>query len=90
MGMEIGDVIDIVSLFVCSVSLKSGQLFRALSRLPKGHAFRNLFYPTKDSDRIDEMRCLFVAMGLNALFIVLPHWDNMSWTHMLTHPVTLY
>ena len=22
--------------------------------------------------------CLFVAAGLNAPFIVLPHWDNMS------------
>ena len=30
------------------------------------------------SDRIYEMRCLFVAVGLNARFIVLPHWDNMS------------
>ena len=30
------------------------------------------------ADRIYEMRCLFVTMGLNALFIVLPHWDNMS------------
>ena len=30
------------------------------------------------SDRIYEMRCLFVAVGLNALFIVLPHWENMS------------
>ena len=39
-------------------------------------------------DQIHEMRCLFVAVGLNALFIVLPHWDNMS--HMPTHPVTLY
>ena len=29
-------------------------------------------------DRIYETRCLFVAIGLNALFIVLPHWDNMS------------
>ena len=28
--------------------------------------------------RIFEMRCLFVAVGLNALFIVLPHGDNMS------------
>ena len=39
-------------------------------------------------DQIYGMRCLFVAVGLNALFIVLPHPDNMS--HMLTHPVTLY
>ena len=36
-------------------------------------------------DQIYEMRCLFVAVGLNAHFIVLPHWDNMSQAHMLTH-----
>ena len=41
-------------------------------------------------DRFYEMRCLFVAVGLNARFIVLPHWDNMSLAHMLAHPVTLY
>ena len=29
-------------------------------------------------DQIYEIRCLFVAVGLNARFIVLPHWDNMS------------
>ena len=29
-------------------------------------------------DEIYEMRCPFVAVGLNARFIVLPHWDNMS------------
>ena len=29
-------------------------------------------------DGIHEMRCPFVAVGLNARFIVLPHWDNMS------------
>ena len=29
-------------------------------------------------DGIYEIRCLFVAVGLNAYFIVLPHWDNMS------------
>ena len=41
-------------------------------------------------DRIYEMRCPFVAVGPNARFIVLPHRDNMSQAHMLTHPVTLY
>ena len=41
-------------------------------------------------DRIYEMRCPFVAVGLNARFILLRHWDNMSQAHMLTHPVTLY
>ena len=35
------------------------------------------------------MRCPFVAVRPNARFIVLPHWDNMSQAHMLTHPVTL-
>ena len=44
----------------------------------------------KFGDRIYEMRCPFVAVGLNARFIVLPHWDNMSRADMLTHPVTLY
>ena len=29
-------------------------------------------------DRIYEMRCLFEAVGPNALFVVRPHWDNMS------------
>ena len=42
------------------------------------------------ADRIYEMRCLFVAVGLNARCIVLPHWDNMSLAHMLPHPVTIY
>ena len=29
-------------------------------------------------ERIYEMRSLFVAVGLNALFILLPHLNNMS------------
>ena len=29
-------------------------------------------------DLFYEMRCLFVAVGLNTHCIVLPHWDNMS------------
>ena len=29
-------------------------------------------------DRIYEMRCLFVAVGLNTFLIVLPHWDNIG------------
>ena len=37
-------------------------------------------------DRIYEMRCLFVAVGLNALYIVLPHWDNMSPSHTILTP----
>ena len=41
-------------------------------------------------DWIYEVRCPYVAVGLNAHFIVLPHLDNMSQAHMLTHPVTLY
>ena len=41
-------------------------------------------------DPIYEMRCLFVVVGPNVCFKVLPHWDNMSQAHMLTHPVTLY
>ena len=44
----------------------------------------------RGGDRIYEMRCLFVAVGPNAHFVVLPHWDNMSQAHMLPDPVTLY
>ena len=29
-------------------------------------------------DRIYELRCLLVAVGLNTHFLMLPHWDNMS------------
>ena len=32
----------------------------------------------RGGDRIFGLRCLLVAVGLNACFIVLPHWDNMS------------
>ena len=39
-------------------------------------------------DRINEMRCLFVAAGPNARFIVLPHWDNMS--HYTVTGLTCY
>ena len=41
-------------------------------------------------DEIYVMKCLYVAVGPNARFIVLPHVDNMSQAHMLSHPVTLY
>ena len=34
-------------------------------------------------DRIYEMKCLFVAVGLDACFIVLPQWDNMSQAHII-------
>ena len=36
-------------------------------------------------DRIYEMRCLFVAVGLNTRLIVLSHWDNMSHAHPPSH-----
>ena len=29
-------------------------------------------------DQLYEMRCLIVAVGPNAHFVVLPHWNNMS------------
>ena len=39
----------------------------------QGHAFRKLFHAAGGGDRIYEMRCLFVAVGPNGRFIVLPH-----------------
>ena len=52
--------------------------------------FSQVVLRQRGGDRIYDMRCLFVAVGPNAHFIVLPHWDNMSQAHMLTRPVTLY
>ena len=52
--------------------------------------FSQVVLRRRGGDRIYEMRCLFVAVRPNARFIVLPHWDNMSQAHMLTHPVTSY
>ena len=57
----------------------------ALSGLPQGHAFHTLVLRHRGGDCIYDVRCLFVTLGLNALVIVLPHWDNMSLSHMLTH-----
>ena len=58
--------------------LTSGQLvissFQTTSRL----CFSHFVLYSRGGDRIYEMRCPFVAVGLNALFIVLPHWDIMS------------
>ena len=32
----------------------------------------------RGGDRIYKVRSLIVVVGLNALFIVLPHWDNIN------------
>ena len=46
--------------------------------------FASCLLRRRGGDRIYKMRCLFVAVGPNARFIVLPHWDNMSQANMLT------
>ena len=56
-------------------SLTSGQLVNEL--FPECTSSQ-VVLRRRGGDRIYEMRCLFVAVGINALFIVLPHWDNMS------------
>ena len=76
-------------LFVCWISLSSGQLIIELFPDCTRSCFSQVVSHRRGGDRIYEMRCLFVAVGPNARFIVLPHWDNMSYAHMLTHPVTL-
>ena len=60
--------------FVCGISLTSGQLVSEL--FPD--CTRSCFSQIVLRHRGYEMRCLFVAVGPNAGFIVLPHWDNMS------------
>ena len=67
-----------VCLFVCGISLTSGQLFNELFLDCTRSCFSQVVSRRRGGDRIYEMRCLFVAVGLNARFIVLPHWDNMS------------
>ena len=65
-------------LFVCGISLTSGQLVSELFPDCTRSCFSQVVLRRRGDDRIYEMRCLFVAVGLNARFIVLPHWDNMS------------
>ena len=43
-----------------------------------------------EQEILNEAIWIFVAVGLNAHFIELPYWDNMSQAHMVSHPVTLY
>ena len=62
------DWVDVDCLFVCGISLTSGQLISEL--FPD--CTRSCF------SQVVSMRFLFVAVGPNARFIVLPHWDNMS------------
>ena len=64
-------------LFVCLWD-KSGQLFNELFPDYTRSCFSQVILGLRGGDRIYEMRCLFVAVGPNARFIVLPHWDNMS------------
>ena len=65
-------------LFVCGISLTSGQLIIELFPDCTRSCFSQVVSRRRGGDRIYEMRCLFVAVGPNARFIVLPHWDNMS------------
>ena len=72
------DNTQVVCLFVCGISLTSGQLIIELFPDCTRSCFSEVVLCRRGGDRIYEMRCLFVAVGPNARFIVLPHWDNMS------------
>ena len=65
-------------MIVCGISLTSGQLVNELFPDSTRSCFSQVVLHRRGSDRIYEMRCLFEAVGPNARFIVLPHWDNMS------------
>ena len=67
-----------VCLFVCGISFTSGQLVSELFPDCTRSCFSQVVLRRRGGDRIYEMRRLFVAVGPNARFIVLPHWDNMS------------
>ena len=77
--------------FVIKWLLESGVIFTAKTSLDVYSLSREQIWTFSVfgwSNLWDEVP--MVAVGLNALFIVLPHWNNMSYAHMLTHPVTLY
>ena len=63
----------IVCLFVCGISLTSSQVINELFPDCTRSCSLQVVLRRRGGDRIYEMRCLFVAVGLNALFIVLPH-----------------
>ena len=63
-------------LFVCVISLTSGQLISELFHDCTRSCFSQVVLRRRGGDRIYEIRCLFVAVGPNAGFIV--HSDNMS------------
>ena len=65
-------------LFVCGISLASGQLISELFPDCTRSCFSQVVSRRRGVDRIYEMRCLFVAVGLNTSVIVMLHWDNMS------------
>ena len=56
----------------------SGQLVSELFPDCTRSCFSQVVLRPRGGDRIYEMRCQVVAVGPNARFIVLPHWDNMS------------
>ena len=67
-----------VCLFVCGISLTSGQFISELFPHCTRSCFLQVVLRHRGSNHIYELKCLFVAVGPNARFIVLPHWDNMS------------
>ena len=67
-----------VCLFGCGISLMSDQLIDELYPDCLKVMFLQAVLCHSDGDGIYEMRCLFVGVQANALFIVLPHWGNMS------------
>ena len=66
--------VDKICLFVCGISLTSGQLIIELFPDCTRSCFSQVVSRRRGGERIYEMRCLFVAVGPNARFIVLPHW----------------
>ena len=66
------------NVFVCGISLTSGQLIMSSLQTATKSCFSQVVLRRMGDERIYETRCLFVAVGPNARFIVLPHWENMS------------
>ena len=78
---------DLCNFVVCggSCPVNSSELFQNCLKV----TFFALVLYHWGSDQIYEMRHLFVAEGLIALSIVLPHWENMSYANQPSHIIMI-
>ena len=68
----------IFQVYVCGISSNAGPLITSTFQTAARSWFLQVVLHRRGGDYIHEMMCLFVLVGLNAPFIVLRHWNNIS------------